>query len=82
MLSSDFVFVHSSLIYSSHVYKGFVIDLVLIWLLMQIAVNALHELQQGWNATPGLAENWTWGSDPCWNQWIGVDCFQESVVSL
>lgn len=45
-------------------------------------VNALHTLRQGWNATPGLSQNWTWGSDPCWNQWIGVSCFQESVTSL
>lgn len=45
-------------------------------------VNALHGLLQGWNATPVLPQNWTWGSDPCWNNWIGVSCFQESVISL
>ncbi|KAG0605155.1 hypothetical protein M758_9G035800 [Ceratodon purpureus] len=45
-------------------------------------VNALHGLVQGWNATPGLSQNWTWGSDPCLNNWTGVSCFQESVTSL
>nr|PNR51213.1 hypothetical protein PHYPA_010399 [Physcomitrium patens] len=45
-------------------------------------VTALHELREAWNATLGLAQNWTWGSDPCWNHWEGVSCFEETVVSL
>lgn len=44
--------------------------------------SALYGLRQAWNATPGLLQNWTLGSDPCWNQWMGVSCFQNSVISL
>ncbi|KAG0561315.1 hypothetical protein KC19_9G054600 [Ceratodon purpureus] len=48
----------------------------------EFSVNALHGLVQGWNATPRLSQNWTWGSDSCLNNWTVVSCFQESVTSL
>ncbi|KAH8934977.1 hypothetical protein BDL97_17G007800 [Sphagnum fallax] len=45
-------------------------------------VAALQGLLNAWNTTEALAGNWSLQSDPCWSQWHGVSCLQDSVVAL
>jgi hypothetical protein len=46
------------------------------------AVAALQGLLNAWNTTEALTGNWSLQSDPCWSQWHGVSCLQDSVVAL